>query len=345
MGHAVSIEQAPVGRALQMVAASLPLSKFTHFATDSIDFVREAMTRAYCNHGIWTRERHPHLAARHHQVELQSTSLNYLTYGAELTICATELPDFFLVDFPLSGHATYKVASREFICQPGQCCIISAGDGLRATWSADCQILTLKVRRAALERYLSEALECRITKPLRFDPQLDCSAGAGASLRSLVQFLVLELDQADTVRHLPLWSRQMERALGMGLLSAQTHNYRDSMQVKGHTISPGYVRRAQAFIRANLTGNAIDLAQIAEAAGVPERTLFAAYRKFVGLSPIAHYRALRLQGARADLQDPREQDTVASIACRWGFFHLGHFSRDYARCFGEKPSETLKAHT
>jgi transcriptional regulator GlxA family with amidase domain len=152
------------------------------------------------------------------------------------------------------------------------------------------------------------------------------------------------LDQADALRHLPMWSRQMERSLAMGLLSAQSHNYAEALQSKCGSISPGYVRRAQAFIRANLSGGAIDMEQIAAAAGVPERTLFASYRKYVGLSPIAHYRALRLQGARSDLLNPRENDTVASIACRWGFYHLGHFSRDYTRRFGEKPSETLKAH-
>lgn len=327
-----------------MIGSALPLSKFTRFSTDSIEFVREAMTRAYCNHGIWTSEPHPKLLARHHQVELNAVSLNYLTYGAELTISAKELPDFFLVDFPLSGRASYRVNGRDFVTRAGSACIISAGCGLRASWSADCQIVTLKFRRVALERYLSEALECRITRPLIFEPELDCSSGAGASLRSLVGFFVGELDEADALRHLPMWSRQMERSLAMGLLTAQSHNYAEALQSKCGSVSPGYVRRAQAFIRANLAGGAIDMDQVVAAAGVPERTLFASYKKYVGLSPIAHYRALRLQCARSDLLDPKGNDTVASVACRWGFYHLGHFSRDYTRRFGEKPSDTLKAH-
>jgi AraC-like DNA-binding protein len=327
-----------------MIGSALPLAKFARFSTDSLEFVRHAMTQAYCNHGISTDKAHRRLAARHHQVELNSVSLNYLTYGAELTILANELPDFFLVDFPLSGHAAYRVSARDFVCDEGRGCIVSAGCGVRAVWSADCQIITLKFRRSALERYLSDALECRITRPLRFEPEVDCSSGAGASLRALVSFLVGELDHADAVRHLPLWARQMERSLAIALLSAQPHNYTAALQAKSHTISPGYVRRAQAFIRANLAGGGIDMRQIAEAAGVPERTLFASYRKYVGLSPIAHYRALRLQAARSDLVNPQENDSVASIACRWGFYHLGHFSRDYVRRFGEKPSATLNAH-
>jgi len=325
-----------------MSAVPLPLTKFARFATDSIDYVRAAMTQAYCNHGITLDERRPHLLARHHQVELNAISFNYLTYGAALTVDANELPDFFLVDFPIAGRAHYRVDAREFTCGEGRGCIVSAGSRLRATWSSDCQIITLKLRRAALERYLGELLECRIARPLHFEPELDCETGAGASLRALVNFLVYEFDHADALRQVPLWSRQMERSVACALLSAQHHNYSDALEARCNSISPGYVRRAQAFIRANLAGGTLDMPQIAAAAGVPERTLFAAYRKYVGLSPIAHYRALRLQCARGDLTDPKDSDTVASIACRWGFYHLGHFSRDYTRHYGEKPSETLK---
>jgi AraC-like DNA-binding protein len=32
---------------------------------------------------------------------------------------------------------------------------------------------------------------------------------------------------------------------------------------------------------------------------------------------------------------------VTAVAFRWGFSHLGHFTTDYKRRFGETPSETL----
>lgn len=322
-------------------SAAPPLSKFTRFSSDSLDFVRDAMTRAYCEHGIWTRDRNPKLAARHHQAELCAASLNYLTYGADITVAAPALPDFFLIDFPIAGRAIYHVGSREFRCSEGRACIISPGLGLRTQWSADCELLTLKFARSTIERYLANALECKVAEPLRFEPELDCSSGPGASLRTLVNFLAFEVDHSDALRQTPQWCRQMERTIAIGLISTQPHNYSDALRQRASNISPGYVRRAEAYIRANLA-NDIDVECISEAARVPERTLFAAYRRYVGVSPIAHYRELRLQAARSDLQHPKEGDTVASIACRWGFYHLGHFSHDYQTRFGEKPSATLK---
>jgi AraC family ethanolamine operon transcriptional activator len=35
---------------------------------------------------------------------------------------------------------------------------------------------------------------------------------------------------------------------------------------------------------------------------------------------------------------------VGQVAGDWGFYHLGQFSRDYRRLFGESPSATLARH-
>ncbi|MBS0420204.1 MAG: AraC family transcriptional regulator [Proteobacteria bacterium] len=323
--------------------AAHPLSNFVTLETDSIEVVRDAMTRAYCRHRVHTEHWQPKIAARHHEVTLSTLSLHYLTYGMEITVCASELPDFFLLDLPLSGHCSYRVGSREFTSGEGLGCVVSPGLTLQTKWSCDTALMAVKVPRAVLERHLADTLECTITEPLRFEPEFDYSFGARASLRALVDFLVLELDRHDAMRHTPLWCAQMERAVAMGLLTTQRHNYTEALEAQVTNPGPRYLLRAEAFIRANLS-NEVGIAEIATAAGVPERTLFAAYRKHKGLSPIAHYRALRLQAARDNLVRPEPADTVASIACRWGFYHLGHFSRDYYRRFGERPSETLKAH-
>jgi AraC-like DNA-binding protein len=319
-----------------------PLSRFAKFSSGSLDFVRDAMSKAYCEHRIVARDRVPSLTARHHQAELQTTSINYLTYGANITVTTPQLPDFYLIDFPLAGSASYRVGNRDVICSPGHGCIISPGSGLRTEWSADCELLTLKFARKTLERYLADILDGGVTEQLRFEPELDFSTGSGASLRSMVDFLAFELDHSDSLRRVPRWCTQMERTIAIGLLSTQRHNYSDRLRERGRSICPGYVRRAEAFIRANLC-NDIDIEKIAAAAGVPARTLFAAYRRSTGQSPIAHLRELRLQAVHAELQRAGRGDNVASIACRWGFYHLGHFSRDYRARFGERPSETLKA--
>ena len=75
-----------------------------------------------------------------------------------------------------------------------------------------------------------------------------------------------------------------------------------------------------------------------------ERTLRSAFRNVVGLSPNVYVNVIRLNRVRAELEKSSPfSTTVSAVATRGGFFHLGRFSRDYRRFFGELPSETLRA--
>jgi AraC family ethanolamine operon transcriptional activator len=61
------------------------------------------------------------------------------------------------------------------------------------------------------------------------------------------------------------------------------------------------------------------------------------------VSPAYYFKARRLNGVRAELRDGDPASTsVQAVALRWGFWHLGQFSVDYRRHFGELPSVTLR---
>ena len=53
-------------------------------------------------------------------------------------------------------------------------------------------------------------------------------------------------------------------------------------------------------------------------------------------------RQARLAQARSALAAPRPETTVTTVALDYGFNHLSRFARQYARHFGESPSETLR---
>ena len=82
--------------------------------------------------------------------------------------------------------------------------------------------------------------------------------------------------------------------------------------------------------------------QLANAAGVSVRQLQHSFTSFTGVSPSQWQRLRRLNFARRDLlrMSPAET-TVAEIAMRWSFWHLGRFSQTYNSLFGELPSCTL----
>jgi AraC family ethanolamine operon transcriptional activator len=98
--------------------------------------------------------------------------------------------------------------------------------------------------------------------------------------------------------------------------------------------------RAEAFLRQSLD-EPIRIEDVCVAARASRQTLHASFRSVFGTSPMAYSRSLRLSAARRDLERASRGTTVATVAMKWGFFRLGHFSVDYREMFGEKPSETL----
>jgi AraC family transcriptional regulator, ethanolamine operon transcriptional activator len=86
-----------------------------------------------------------------------------------------------------------------------------------------------------------------------------------------------------------------------------------------------------------------DVTDLCVASGVSERTLQHAFRKVMGMSPVAYLTRLRLHRVRKALRMATHgSTTVSAQALNWGFWHFGDFSRAYKDCFGELPSETLR---
>lgn len=101
------------------------------------------------------------------------------------------------------------------------------------------------------------------------------------------------------------------------------------------------VSAAEDFMHARLA-RPVYTEELCAALGVSARRLHDAFRAALGTSPHAYLKARRLLLARRALRTRRGQpELVKSVALDHGFWHLGHFARDYHALFGELPSETL----
>ena len=86
----------------------------------------------------------------------------------------------------------------------------------------------------------------------------------------------------------------------------------------------------------------IRLRDLSAAGGVSVRTLGYQILETYGTTPMAFVKQQRLNKARRLLEQASPSTaTVAGIARRCGFTHMGQFSLDYKRSRGELPSDTL----
>lgn len=102
------------------------------------------------------------------------------------------------------------------------------------------------------------------------------------------------------------------------------------------------VRLAREYIHARLS-DPLPLSELCRQAGLKVRTLETGFREVTGLTPIAYIRSLRLNAVRRTLHAASaQQRSISDIALDSGFWHLGQFSADYRRLFGETPINTRR---
>jgi AraC-like DNA-binding protein len=101
------------------------------------------------------------------------------------------------------------------------------------------------------------------------------------------------------------------------------------------------VRKAEEFIRAHVC-DPPSILELCEFTGAGRRALFYAFDELIGMSPIGYLKATRLQEARRRIMASDRNHCVQLVARSLNFTHLGQFSIDYARHFGESPSQTCK---
>ena len=102
------------------------------------------------------------------------------------------------------------------------------------------------------------------------------------------------------------------------------------------------VRRAEDYMQAKLV-EPVSVLDLCRELAISERTLHHAFQEVRGMSPMAYFKAVRLNGVRQELKTAADSATVYEIARRWGFWHTGELAAAYRRLFGELPSQTLKA--
>jgi AraC family ethanolamine operon transcriptional activator len=93
---------------------------------------------------------------------------------------------------------------------------------------------------------------------------------------------------------------------------------------------------------ADMVGGIPSIAHLCGVAHVSERRLRKAFVDTFGVPPSQYFRLRGLKRVRKQLTSQRTGLTVGATALDAGFGNLGRFAHEYARVFGELPSETLR---
>ncbi len=317
------------------------------FASDDLEETRTRVGGVMKPHALGVVGGRQRLRARMHHAAFGDTSISRLGYGACVSITPDTLDDFFLVQMPISGVASIASGDETIDSTPRLASVLSPTEPIRMRWAAESDQLLVRIPRTTLERAHAAQLgrapgdTGRRREPLRFALGLDWQASP--AWRNLTTYLLACADEGvDAARH-PLLASRIDQLVVGTLLAVQPHNFSAAPPPRCAEVLPRHVRRVEDHLHAH-ADEPIAPADLARLAGVSLRSLYAGFRRYRGIGPMECLKRVRLDRARADLLDraPGGGTTVADVALRWGFGHLGRFAADYRARFGEPPSRTLR---
>ncbi|GGV35723.1 hypothetical protein GCM10010277_21750 [Streptomyces longisporoflavus] len=283
--------------------------------------------------------------------QLGSLTVGQLSCGADVRMRLGELGAYH-VNILLGGHMRFRqgggagtvaTAERAGVFQP-------VGDTVVERWTGDCRVLAVKMGREALERRLEQLLGRPARAPLALAPELDTTRGPGRSWTRLVTTVIQDLrEEPDATSQAraslytsPLVAAPLQEAILSGLLLAVDHPFRAELTAPADRLRPAPVKRAMDAVHER-PEHPFTPAGLAAEARVGVRWLQEAFRRYVGMSPMAYVRDVRLTRVRDELRAAEPGAlSVSEVAHRWGFTHLSRFAEQYHARFGELPSETLR---
>lgn len=322
----------------------LPLQRHQLFHTRDVDEARECVARVFCPHGLQPLRSRDALDARQHSVRVhREVSLNYVQYGAAVTIDPGYLRDFYLLQMPLRGQARVRCGAQQVEAHAALATLPSPSEPLHMQWGQDSPHLIVRFSKAALQHRLERLAQTPVHQPLVFELGLPMDAPALSPLLNFVRYLCSSHEQEAGLGSEAL-AAQAEDYLLTSLLLLAPHNHSEALDEQGRRrLLPRSVRQAQEFMHGQVAEPA-SLAELCAQLGVSARGLQTAFREHTGQSPMAYWRDVRLDRARALLQGARPGDGlgVSQVAAEFGFLHLGHFAAHYQQRFGESPAQTLR---
>ena len=314
---------------------------FHHFAELDRDQAESMLARFYTPVRLDARPELPfHMTSS--VLRLGPLTVGRLSFGPDTQLDTGAVAGYH-VCMPVSGELHTWHNDMHTVSRPARgAAVFRSGRPAVTRHAAGTRELDVKIEESALEAELEALLDRSVRGPIDLAPTMDVSTGPGRTWAELVRLLQDESQDAGGLIYQPLIAERLWRSVLSGLLLAVPHRYAADLARPVRPGPPRAIRRVVDAIQAE-PHRAYTVRDLAEAGGMSVRTLQEGFRRYLGATPMGYLQQVRLTKAHEALRrsDPHGT-TVAAVAHRWGFTHLGRFAHAYRKHYGVHPSVTLR---
>lgn len=303
--------------------------------------LRDSVQRLTVDHEVHARRGQPDgLVAA---TRIGTVNVVYVRYGTQVTVDAFPTNNRFALTVPLGPMRVSNTS-------------LERADTLRAGFALaqerrtlmvpdpDAGALVFSTSMARLEEQLTGITGRSPVRTLRFLPPGEGLAAAPAEMVESSWRLVCQVLSAESGEPpAPLVARKLEDILLTAVLLGLAHTGTVDLVADDTRIPADLADRARRWLEEH-HAEPVTVTDLARTVGIGVRQLQHVFAERFGVTPTEMLRDIRLMEAHRILTDKAGggYPTVAAVAHRCGFSHLGRFSIVYRERFGENPSATLR---
>jgi AraC-like DNA-binding protein len=314
------------------MASVQPLQAHPAFACAHVDGLAELVETALGANIDSMQSERDEIDARANLFSLPNSGLWFCSYGIPLRLRFPD-NDYVRIQFHHSGVGASRIGDQVVPITKSQACV-TTGE-IAIDFGADFQQLVWRIPKETLVRKLASLTGGPVSRDLDFDLEVDLEKPDSALMLRMLGCLV---HAAETVGGdaAQIVLGELEQTLITAFLTGTSRDFREHMQRPAPGLAPRQVRRAEGYIEENWD-RPVSIDELASVVGASARSIFRAFKQSRGYTPQEFARQIRLKRARSMLMESPLSLTEIALHC--GFSDSSHFSREYQRAFGQRPSE------
>ncbi len=270
-------------------------------------------------------------------------TIGEVAFREELRLETNDVGTGFYVHLPITGRFESRHRGVDMIVTNQSSAVYLPGGGeFTGRWPAGYRALCVRIDLPAVETTLARLIGDRTARRAGFDPVMNTRDGYGRSWADLLFSVNRQLAVPDGLLSQPLVVAPLAESMLNGFVLAASRSHADALARPVAAARPAAVRAAIDVIEAEPQAP-LTLTALATRCGVAPRTLQKGFQQHLGMSPMEYLRDVRLRRAHEELREADPfADSVAAVARRWGFTHLGRFAAAHEAKYGQKPLRTLR---